>query len=85
MWDTLCDVLTDFDYLQARIGAISQPPNTQPPSLVFDLLDDFQNTLAALPADHLMRRQLGGLQAAIRQNQYVLYDDPSLLVQQVFN
>ena len=39
MWDHLCDVLTDLDYLQAKLGVLTAEPQTAP-GTVFDLLHD---------------------------------------------
>ena len=51
MWDQLCDVLTDLDYLQAKLGVLTREQQTAP-ATVFDLLRDFLATLEALPVHH---------------------------------
>ena len=47
IWDRVCKVLTDFEYLQARIGALPEQEGQQPPDSVFQLLLDFVQTLEA--------------------------------------
>ncbi|MCI0541147.1 MAG: hypothetical protein L0Z50_38585 [Verrucomicrobiales bacterium] len=86
MWDNLCDVLMDFDYLQARIGVLTDgSEQLSLPAKVFDLLRDFQNALAALPDDHPLREQVAALQHTLDMNSYALALAPLLLVQQMYN
>jgi WD40 repeat protein len=88
LWDDLCDVLTDFDYLQTRIGAGPSPLTVsapQPPSTIFDLLRDFHRARQVLAAEHPRRQEVEALGRVIDQNSHVLKEDPSLLLQQVHN
>jgi WD40 repeat protein len=78
----------DFDYLQAKIGAdrpLSDYLVTLPPASIFDLLRDFQNARAVLPADHPRREEVAALCRTLDKNSHVLKDDPSLLIQQIYN
>jgi WD40 repeat protein len=84
-WDRLCDVLTDFAFLQAKIGAAGVPDRSGPPATVFDLLRDFLDALAALPADHPRRDEVEALYDILDRNSHTLKGDPALLVQQVVN
>jgi WD40 repeat protein len=86
----LCDVLTDFDYLQARLGAVSgaaaSGPGAEPPSSVFDLLHDFQLAVNVLANTRERRyREIEALCRALDRKTYVLKEDPSLLVQELHN
>jgi WD40 repeat protein len=91
LWNELCDVLTDFDYLQAKIGAVNYVLSQHPPAamhsptVVFDLLRDFQNALAALPVTNARRREVVDLYHVVNENLRALEEDSSLLVQQVYN
>jgi WD40 repeat protein len=86
----LCDVLTDFDYLQARIGAVPWTAAAElvpePPSSVFDLLHDFQRAVAVLAVAGPQRcREIEALCRALDRNTHVLKEAPTLLVQQLHN
>lgn len=86
LWDVLCDVLTDFDFLQAKIGADRPPPASSPAAAgVFDLLLDFHETLAALPSDHLQWAALAAERLALNGHPLAVKADPSILVQELFN
>ncbi len=82
MWDRLCDVLTDFEFLRARLGA---SPHDEPASTVHELLEDYLAVLEALPPGHAGRPGLEMLGRAIDRNAHVLGDFPRLLVQQLAN
>jgi len=74
-WDDVCASLMDCDYLQSKIAA----------STVFDLLRDFHSTLKSIPANHPQRSALAALARVIDADSHVLKEDPSLLVQQLYN
>jgi WD40 repeat protein len=84
-WDRLCDVLTDFAFLQAKIGAAGPPQPRGAPATIFDLLRDFLDALAAFPADHPRREEIQLLCDILNKNSHTLKDDPTLLLQQVVN
>lgn len=85
-WDKLCDVLLDFDFLQAKVGAPRGRLGTQPPpATVFDVLQDLHEALGALPADHTLREQVAAVWRALQSNSNALREDPSIMVQQIFN
>jgi hypothetical protein len=88
LWDNLCEVLTDFNYLQTTIGDVRAGTEALPlptSHTTFDSLRDFQNAMATLPSDHPLCEQVEALRRAIDRNSHALKDDPSLLVQLVFN
>jgi hypothetical protein len=86
MWGKLCEVLLDFEFLQAKIGAFTNRIEQSPaPATVYDLLRDYQNALAALPTDHPLQKQVAALYRTIDANSHVLRDDPTLLIQQAYN
>ena len=65
-WDDVCDVLTDLNFLQAKIRLLdSEKP--LPLSAVFDLLRDFETALKILPTDHLMREQVNVMSEAVKE------------------
>src|SRR5437899_1079907 len=83
MWDRVCEVLTDFEYLQARIGAL--PDQAEAPDDVFALLGDFVEALDAMPQGHAGRGDLERLHRAIDGSSHWLKEMPRALVQQVYN
>jgi WD40 repeat protein len=82
-WDRVADALTDFDFLQAKIGA-SQTQG-EPPADVFALLADFVKAVEAIPHAHTVRPDVESLRRAIDGSSHVLKRMPGLLVQQVYN
>jgi hypothetical protein len=75
VWDDLCNVLIDFDFLQTKIGALTvDTQHSPPPATIFDLLRDFQNALTALPIGHPMREQVAALYRAIDKNSREQYE-----------
>jgi hypothetical protein len=83
-WDRLCDVLTDFAFLQAKIGADAADPGDAP-ATIFDLLRDFLDALAALPAALPKRGEVEVLYGILDRNSHALQESSTLLVQQVVN
>jgi hypothetical protein len=55
MWDRLCNVLTDPEFLQARLG-MSPRHAGDPDSTVHDLLEDYLSALDTVPAGHAGRQ-----------------------------
>src|SRR5216683_2201531 len=84
MWNKLHDVLTDFDFLQARLGCPCGVPGDVVPMDVFDVLDDF---VAALEADHEVDawKEVADLYQVIDGDSHVLKRDASIVLQQAFN
>jgi hypothetical protein len=85
MLERLYAVLTDFDFLQAKLGALPGQDPQQPPATVFDLLQDFVEALSAWPAGDPRREGVEALYRIIDGNSYFLKDAPRLLLQQVYN
>jgi len=85
MWDKLCDVLTDFEFLHAKLGAAASGDGEVPPATVYDLLRDYLNALEALPANQVRREEVDTLHRLLDENSHLLKEDPSLLVQQIHN
>ncbi|MBE7557254.1 MAG: PD40 domain-containing protein [Anaerolineales bacterium] len=94
--DRLSQIMTNFDFLQAKIGSVksidqqpvamsigSQP--SPPPAAVYEVLEDFQNALTVLPFDHPIRQQIGTLFDTINLHSQSLDRDPTLFVQQMHN
>lgn len=70
MWDELCEVLTDSDFLQAKLDALAVTPEQLIPlSTVFDLLRDFENALEALPNNHSKKEQVSIMLSIITAKQ----------------
>jgi WD40 repeat protein len=85
-WDRLCDVLTDFAYLQARVGAADVPHSGDAPATIFDLLRDFLDAQAALLREnHPRREEVKILHDILDRHSHILKENPTLLVQQVVN
>jgi len=51
--------------------------------MILELIRDFSDTVAAMPADHPRRRMLGLIQGAIRLSAHILADDPVQLASQL--
>jgi hypothetical protein len=87
MWDQLCEVLTDFDFLHAKLGCAGGRLQDPPPGTVYDLLRDYLDALAvgALPAQHPRRGEVGLLYRALDENAHTLKEDRTRLVQEVAN
>src|SRR6478752_5195779 len=86
MWDELCDLLLDLDFLQARLGVLTARQRTAP-ATVYYALNDYLAALdvEALPASHPRREEVERLYGAIDRNAHVLREDPRLLLQQIAN
>ncbi|MDZ7414493.1 MAG: hypothetical protein ONB15_13295, partial [candidate division KSB1 bacterium] len=86
LWDKLCEVLLDFEFLQSKIGADQEPGSSvPPPASMYDLVRDYQQALLVLPEGHRQRPLVLALYEVIDRNSYALKEDPTLLVQQVHN
>jgi WD40 repeat protein len=82
MLDKLCEVLTDLDFLQAKLGVL--PGDDGPaPATVYDLLQDFLGCLDMLPATHPQRGMVEQVYRAIDRHAHTLHRDPHLLLQQL--
>src|SRR3954452_10105359 len=81
-WDRVADVLSDFDLLQAKIGATHQG---EPHADVFARSPNFAEAVGALPDVHPRRHDVERLHRAIDASSHFLKQTPALLVQQVFN
>src|SRR5262249_51028759 len=84
MWDQLCDVLTDLDYLQAKLGVLTAEQQTAP-ATVFDLLRDFLAARETLPTHHARKEEVELLYRAVDVNSHVMRESPRLFLQQVAN
>jgi WD40 repeat protein len=84
MWDELCDLLLDLDYLQARLGVLTAEQRVAP-TTVYDVLRDYLTALQDLPARHHWRAEVERLYRALDCNAHVLREHPHLLLQQVAN
>jgi hypothetical protein len=82
--DQLCNVLTDFTFLQAKIGADGHE-GMEAPATIADVLDDFRRALAANPPDRPRRDEIMALNQVLGENSGELKADPALLIQQVAN
>jgi WD40 repeat protein len=85
-WDRLCDALTDFAFLQAKIGADNASQSESAPATIYDLLRDLLEARAALlQEDHPGREEVNILHDILDRNSHALKEDPTLLIQQVVN
>lgn len=82
--EQLCDVLTDFHFLQTKVEDNVRTSAGEAVA-VFDLLRDFLAALAVLPVGHDHRDEVEALYRVLDQNGHVLKEHPSLLVQQTYN
>ncbi|MGB8218658.1 MAG: hypothetical protein WCE94_15275 [Candidatus Methanoperedens sp.] len=69
-WDDLCEMLTDPDFLQAKLNILAVNPI--PLSANFDLLRDFENALQALPANIPNREQVSIMFSIVTEQQKAL-------------
>jgi WD40 repeat protein len=46
VWDNLCDVLMDFEFLQAKLGTLAMSTEQIPFATIFDVLRNYQKSLA---------------------------------------
>jgi WD40 repeat protein len=84
MWERVYEVLTDFEFLQARVGALPEQDGKPAPSTIFETLQDFVEALAVLP-DGPRRQDVESLRRALDSRAHVLKEMPWLLVQEVYN
>src|SRR5262245_60706655 len=84
MLEQLCDVLTDLEFLQARLGVLTREDGPAP-ATVYDLLRDFLGAREVLRAGHPRRELVEEFYRAIDLNAHVLHIDPRLLLQQLLN
>src|SRR2546423_73434 len=87
MWDQLCELLTDLEYLQAKLGVLT-PEQRSAPATVFDLASDFLGALEALealPGHQARKEEVERLYRAVDVNSYVFRESPRLLLQQIVN
>ncbi len=94
MWDELYELLTDFDYLVARMEMNNPASNPEvqsdaiPQQLAWKVIRDFDRSLHGqpqVPEDHACRPALEALYRAVEENAAALHESPSLLVQQLYN
>lgn len=72
-WDEVCKGLTNSDFLQAKIRALTNNSEQFVPlSPVFEVLRDFENALKVLPASHPMREQVVNMQDVIKKQQIAI-------------
>lgn len=74
-WDAVADLFTDLHFLEAKAEA----------GMIFSLAQDYADTLAAMPAQHLRRRLLVLLDEAIRRDLHFLDRHPTTLFQSLWN
>jgi WD40 repeat protein len=74
-WDESAVLLTDLSFLEAKAEG----------GLVFDLAEDFTQTLCVLPREHLQLRRLELLEEALRQDLHFLALHPTTLFQCLWN
>jgi hypothetical protein len=85
MWDHLCDVLTDFDFLHAKLGCAGGRLQDPPPASIYDLLRDYLETLEALPKKHARREEVALLYRVFDGSVSILTVDRTRLVQVIAN
>src|SRR5436309_1071741 len=86
--DQLCDVLTDIQFLQAKIGADNSSSYSfvaAPGNSVYDLLHDFLSVIDAFHAAQPQLEEVKALYRAIDERSHVLKKDRSLLLQHTHN
>src|SRR5262245_52938547 len=84
VWDRLYEALTEFEYLQARIGA--QPGQQgEEPDDVFGLLGDFVEALGVIPPPHVGRADLERLYRVLDGNSHHIKETPRLFASHVYN
>jgi len=88
-WPELARQLTNFDYLQAKIGALpAAAAHAPPPHTVFDLVRAFADALfgdPALPASLRKRNEIETIYRVIGKHCDAIHKNPGLLVQQLYN
>src|SRR5260370_28146060 len=84
MWDELCEVLLDLDFLQTRLGVLSAEQETAAVG-VYDVLRDYLTALQDLPVRQRNRDMVKRLYRVLDRNGHVLREDRRLLLQQLAN
>jgi len=76
-WDALCAILTDFDFVQAKVEA----------DMTFDLVLDYQNALSTVPSTQQSsgRSDLEIWAYFIESESHILANHPNLFFQQALN
>lgn len=82
-WEELQWLLTDLEFQQTRLGAL---PGSEPAAAgIYDVLRDFTDVLAALPAEATGRAGIEALYRVFDQQAHLLREQPRWFVQQVAN
>jgi WD40 repeat protein len=82
MWDELCEVLLDLDFLQARMGVLTT--EEQAYSLpIYDVLHDYLDALPALPSACGGREDVEMLYRALDRDAHILREESGRLLQQI--
>ena len=74
-WDAVADLLTDWQFLEAKAEA----------AVIFDLVQDFSAAASAMPKDHPRRRILSLLEEAVRRDVHFIDRHPTTLFQCMWN
>jgi WD40 repeat protein len=83
MWEQLCELLTDLEFQQARLGAL--PGSESAAVSIYDVLRDCGSALEALPAGEAGRVGVEALSRVLDQQAHLLRDHPRWFVQQLAN
>jgi WD40 repeat protein len=82
-WDDLQGLLTDMEFEQTRLGAL---PGREPAAVtIYDVLRDFTDALAMLPANEPGKPAVEVLYRVLDQQAHLLRDHPRWFVQQLAN
>src|SRR5262245_26402135 len=84
MWDQLRDVLTDPDFLQARLGCPKGVPDEVAATDIFEVLEDHVATLEAVPAEDAWR-EVDEVYRVLDGDSHALKLDTGIVLQQVYN
>src|SRR5437870_4731690 len=84
MWSQLRDVLTDFEFLQARLGCPGGVAEPLAATEIFDVLEDYVAALESLPEEQASS-DVQELYRTLDGDSHALKLDTSIVLQQVHN